>query len=191
MRLASRAIEFFSLGPLLFIFNMCVISSSKVVTARVVGEKVEMVRPGIGELARKRFPVVIRQKIADASAFNDGRVHTVGFALDRSFGLWYDERMHLVKGMATNIIYVKGLTVRRIMSKVRTMKYVLTFVHNTGAYRAHALGCSAAVSSKNKSLIEPEKFESVESARAWADEDESAKAGAPTRSNFKACACCK
>lgn len=71
------------------------------------------------------------------------------------------------------------------------MSYVLTFVYNTCAYRAHAQGCSAAVRTRDKGLIEPETFETVEAARMWADTDESDKAGKPTRANFKACACCK
>jgi hypothetical protein len=68
------------------------------------------------------------------------------------------------------------------------MSYLLTFVPKTAAYRAHAAGCSAAISTKRQVRLD-QTFESVAAAREWAHADESAKAGQPARANFKACAC--
>ena len=73
------------------------------------------------------------------------------------------------------------------------MRYVLTFQPNTASYSAHAEGCRAAASvtrgARNVILIEPEKFATVADAKAWADADESAKAGEKVRAKFKACPC--
>ena len=70
------------------------------------------------------------------------------------------------------------------------MKFVLCFSTTTAGYRCHAITCKAATDSARYHLM-PETFETVDAARACANDDESQKAGEPTRADFKACACCR
>jgi hypothetical protein len=68
------------------------------------------------------------------------------------------------------------------------MKFVVTFVMNTARYCVHTEGCSAAFTGKTKNLI-PDTFDSIDSAVKWANEDESQKAGEPTKAILTICAC--
>lgn len=73
-------------------------------------------------------------------------------------------------------------------------QFVLAFMHSTAAYRCHAEGCSAAKdnpTARNAISIFPERFGSVQECRAFADADESEKAGAKTKANFRVCKCAK
>jgi len=74
------------------------------------------------------------------------------------------------------------------------MKYALTFVHKTCGYRVHATTCANAADKffvKNSQSLIPESFDSIDAARAFADADESAKAGATVKANFRICNCAK
>jgi hypothetical protein len=68
-------------------------------------------------------------------------------------------------------------------------KIILVFSATTCGYHAHAMGCSAAVEKRDQQYLLPQKFDSVESARKFANEDEQEKGG--ERAIFKACPCVK
>jgi len=73
-------------------------------------------------------------------------------------------------------------------------RYVLVFMPNTCAYRCHAAGCKAAehnpLAKKLPVMRLDPLFDTVAQARAFADADESEKAGASVQASFKACKCC-
>lgn len=72
------------------------------------------------------------------------------------------------------------------------MKYALVFMPHTASYRVHASDCSAAIEdglARHPRHRFPAEFNSVEEARAFADADETEKAGEPTKAAFKACPC--
>jgi heme-degrading monooxygenase HmoA len=71
-------------------------------------------------------------------------------------------------------------------------KYTLTFSGKTAKYACHAVTCSAAHGNSKKdihSFLGHMEWASVEATRAFANADESEKAGQPTRANWKACPC--
>lgn len=70
------------------------------------------------------------------------------------------------------------------------VKFVLTFVPNTALYSVHAAGCSAAATTRQKNLI-AEDFGSISAAVAWADQDESEKAGERVHASLSVCSCAK
>lgn len=73
---------------------------------------------------------------------------------------------------------------------MKVTKYVLAFAANTASYRVHAEGCSAAVEKRQYYVFE-ERFGSIDEARAFADADETVKAGEPVKAIFKVCKCAK
>lgn len=72
------------------------------------------------------------------------------------------------------------------------MRYVLTFSGST-TYNVHAQGCTAAKTTRGGlgKVLLPETFDSIEAARAWANADESEKAGEKTEALFTVCKCAK
>lgn len=74
------------------------------------------------------------------------------------------------------------------------MTIVLMFIPDSCAYRAHAEGCkntSNVFKGKQRRHRVPGTFVDVAHAQRWSDDDESEKAGAPTKANFAACPCTK
>lgn len=89
----------------------------------------------------------------------------------------------------------RGLQLRDVRHSnqgLYTMKYVVIFVHNTGRYSCHAQNCRAATKDDphSQSLI-PESFDTIAAAQAWANADESQKAGKPTEAIWRVCGCTK
>lgn len=65
----------------------------------------------------------------------------------------------------------------------------LLFIPKTCRYSAHACNCSAYTGSTRRQVALPGTYETVEAARAFADADESDKAGKPTKAIFRVCKC--
>jgi hypothetical protein len=74
------------------------------------------------------------------------------------------------------------------------VKFTLVFMHNTASYCCHAQGCSAATDDPTRRggrSAFPEAFESIAAAHAFADQDESEKAGESTKAIWRVCKCAK
>lgn len=73
--------------------------------------------------------------------------------------------------------------------------FALIFVRYTCRYSCHAWDCPAAKDTRKQFRIltenSPQDFDSIEAARAYADEDESTKAGQPTKAIWRVCKCTK
>lgn len=68
-------------------------------------------------------------------------------------------------------------------------KHIITFSHNNSAYRVHKVGCPAAKARDGMSAWMHEG--DTKSALAYCHEDESEKAGKPTKANAAICKCAK
>jgi hypothetical protein len=68
-------------------------------------------------------------------------------------------------------------------------KHIITFHHDTGKYRVHKVGCSAAKETRHVTAIE--HHGDAQSAVQWAHEDESDKAGKSVKADVAICKCAK
>lgn len=72
------------------------------------------------------------------------------------------------------------------------MKFTLTFSATTAKYACHAMSCTAAQGNEERGIHGPlGEFETIAEARAFADQDESDKAGQPTKAGWKLCPCAR
>jgi hypothetical protein len=71
------------------------------------------------------------------------------------------------------------------------MKYTLTFSARTAKYACHAINCTAA-QNPGRGVHGPfGEFETIAAAREYANDDESSKAGEPTKAGWNLCKCAR
>lgn len=153
----------------------------------------ERVKQGSFNVLRKKKPEPVANQ-GDTVSDETGVHESVDVLFEREFPTIVDMiAQKKVKGQSQGDKYKGGIAVPGAKATSKEVveaanKHVIVFSHDS-KYRVHKVGCPAAKEGKHRTLIHHEG--DAQSALQWCHDDESEKAGKPTKAHAAICKCAK